>query len=372
MKVLHIVTFTSEDGAFGGPTRVAFAQAAALARRGHEVTVFAGSPKAEASDRMHEGFRLRTFPTVRLAARGGFATLWPRKLLAALNEEVRRTDIAHVHLARDLTTLPAALLLGARRVPYVTQSHGMVDASKNPLAKLLDAVAVRRALARSKAWLVLTEREGEDLREISSPQSEVRLKNGIMPFPDRPLADRSNTVLFLARLHKRKQPLTFVKMAKLLERELPEAHFLLIGPDEGEGPAVTAAIEDANMGPRLQWTGALSPSKTAAVMADARVYVLPSINEVFPMSMLESFAAGTPTVATSSLGIADDCLRHGAALITDGSPESLARAVVTAHREQVAESLRSGARRYLAAELDIDAVAGHLQDIYKVAARVAS
>ena len=372
MKILHVVTFESEDGAFGGPTRVAFAQAAALARLGHEVTVFAGSPKSEASDRMHEGFRLRTFPTIRLAARGGFATLWPRNLLGALIKQIRQTDIAHVHLARDLTTLPTALLLAARRVPYVTQSHGMIDGSTNPLAKLLDAVAVRTALAKSEAWLVLTEREGEDLREISSPHREVRLNNGIMPFADTPLAHRSNTVLFLARLHKRKRPLAFVEMAKLLDHELPDARFILVGPDEGEGPAVKAAIHEANMGHRLQWMGALAPSKTTAAMADARVYVLPSVNEVFPMSMLESFAAGTPTVATSSLGIADDCVRHGAALITDSSPEALARAVVRAHREDVAESLRSGARKYLAAELDIDAVARHLQDIYIDASGVAS
>ncbi len=103
-------------------------------------------------------------------------------------------------------------------------------------------------------------------------------------------------------------------------------------------------------------------------MASARVYVLPAINEVFPMTVLESFVAGTPVVTTSSLGIAPDCERFGAALVTDGTVEALAAAVLQVRTDQdVAESLRRGAATYLRDELDIRSVARELQDEYAYA-----
>lgn len=371
MRILHVVTHTSQDGAFGGPTRVAFAQAEALARRGHDVTLLASAPKLEAGTRTENGVRIRTFPVWRPIKRGGFATMWPHGMHGYLVRNARKFDVAHIHLARDLTTLPATIILGARHVPYVTQSHGMIDASANPLASLLDAVATRRALNTSKSWLVLTESESADLRKLAIPTSIMPIRNGIGMAPDTPLADRADVVLFLARLHERKRPLAFVAMAKLLDSQLPTTRFEIIGPDEGEGPAVAAAIAEANMGDRLVWSGALPPALTSSAMSNARVYVLPSINEVFPMSMLESFAAGTPTVATSSLGIAAQCERYGAAILTDGSAEDLAQAVLSARTDLgIAEALRTGGRSFVLQDLNIDSISEDLERAYVQAGMV--
>ncbi|MCJ1706807.1 glycosyltransferase [Microbacterium sp. VKM Ac-2923] len=365
MKIAHVVTFTSADGAFGGPTRVALGQAKALAKRGHEVTVYAGAPAGEAKDIRQDGYRLRTFPVVRVAPFGGFAALWPRGLRSALAANARSTDVAHIHLARDLATLPAALTLGRLGVPYVTQSHGMIDDSDKRSAALLDRLATRRALSRSASWLLLTDAEGTDLARMATPRRTTPIRNGIEETPLSSLADRSHTVLFLARLHKRKRPLAFVQMAQMLSERLPRARFLIVGPDEGEGPAVARAIESAGLGDRLEWVGAIPPAETMSAMSDARVYVLPAVNEVFPMSILEAFAAGTPVVTTSSLGIADECQRFGAAIITDGTAQQLADATLAAYTDiDRATALRAGAREYLRSELDVDDVASTLEHEY--------
>ncbi|MGU3357835.1 glycosyltransferase [Microbacterium sp. M4A5_1d] len=368
VKIAHVVTYSSSDGAFGGPTRVALAQAKALARRGHEVTVYAGTPRDEANNVVQDGYRLRTFPVRRLAPFGGFATLWPEGMQRALRRDLSDTDVAHIHLARDLVTLPAAMLSAKSGVPFVVQPHGMVDASDRLLAKLLDAVAMRRALRRARAWLVLTEREHSDLADLASAARVTRLVNGVEPTPPPPYDGRRDEVVFLARLHERKRPLAFVEMARVLADRLPTTTFRIIGPDEGEGGKVAAAIDAARMGDRLVWSGPLPPSETADALASARVYVLPSVNEVFPMSVLEAFIAGTPVVTTSSLGIADDCERYGAAMVTDGSVEALANAVHEVWGSPArSKELRDGARRYVEAELDIDAVAAVLEREYGLA-----
>ena len=368
MRIAHVVTYSSADGAFGGPTRVAFGQAKALAELGHEVTVFAGSPRDEAGDVQRDGFRVRTFPVHKVAPFGGFATLNPRGLSAAVRAQASELDVAHVHLARDLATLPAALTLRKAGVPYVTQTHGMIDRSRKRLASLLDRLATRRALTGAASWLLLTPEEKIDLAEVATPGRLRAIRNGVELREMTPLDERSDTVLFLARLHERKRPLAFVEMAERLAEDLPDTSFLLVGPDEGEGAAVTRAISASKLGNRLKWVGALPPDETASAMASARVYVLPAINEVFPMTVLESFVAGTPVVTTSSLGMAPDCERFGAALVTDGTVEALAAAVLQVRTDQdVAESLRRGAATYLRDELDIRSVARELQDEYAYA-----
>lgn len=368
MKIAHVVTFTSADGAFGGPTRVALGQAKALVELGHEVTVFAGTPAGEETDTQLDGFRLRTFPVRKLAPFGGFATLWPRGMRAALKSQAHEFDVAHIHLARDLATLPAALLFGRMGVPYVTQCHGMIDRSDKVLAGVLDRLATRRALAQSRSWLLLTAAEEKDLAAISVPQRLTPIRNGVEAREVTSLDGRADTVLFLARLQQRKRPVAFVQMAQLLASRLPQTSFILVGPDEGEGEAVTRAIQQAGLGERIRWVGAMPPSETLSAMADARVYVLPAVDEVFPMSILESFSAGTPVVTTSSLGIAADCERHGAALITDGSPDQLAEATYRAHQNrETADALRGGALAYIRSELDVRAVARDLVSEYRVA-----
>ncbi len=314
--------------AFGGPTRVAFGQAKALAERGHDVTVFAGSPPSEAGETLRDGFRIRTFPIQRVAPFGGFATLRPRGMHAALTAQANELDVAHVHLARDLATLPAALALRKLGVPYVTQTHGMIDRSDKRLAAILDRLATGRcARRRPRVGYCSPQRKRRNLpTSHSGPYARGAKRRGTAG--DDSLDQRNDTVLFLARLHERKRPIAFVEMAKRLADDLPHTQFLLIGPDEGEGAAVARAISTSGLGDRLRWAGALSPDETASAMQSARVYVLPAVNEVFPMTILESFVAGTPVVTTSSLGIAPECERFGAALITDGTTEQLAAAVL--------------------------------------------
>lgn len=360
-----MVTYISPDGAFGGPVRVALGQAAELAARGHQVTVYAGSPPSLAASTLEGGFTLRTFPARRIAPFGGFAALAAPTLRRALDRDLSDIDVVHVHMARDLVTIPAALKVRARQIPYVLQPHGMIDASSNPIAGPLDALATRRLLRDAQAVLTLTEQESKDILGIERRARVTPIRNGIH-FDHQPSYEgRDSTVLFLARLASRKRPVAFVEMAIQLRELLPDTRFVLAGPDEGEGPAVVAAIASSGMADRIEWIGPVEPSATDALIASARAFVLPSFNEIFPMSLLEAFRAGTPVVTTSSLGIADAAAGYSAAIITNGSASELAQGVLEVMTDDtVPSTLRAGAERYLRAELGISAVVADLEGVY--------
>ncbi|MCX5375753.1 glycosyltransferase [Streptomyces sp. NBC_00091] len=75
---------------------------------------------------------------------------------------------------------------------------------------------------------------------------------------------------------------------------------------EGELPAVRARITALGLADRFTVPGALSSTEVRTELRRAHVYVLPSVDEPFPMSVLEALAVGVPPVVTHSNGLARD------------------------------------------------------------------
>lgn len=350
MRVLQVVTLISEDGAYGGPARVAANQADALKSRGHEVTVVAGGSPFTA-------FNVIPF--------SGFAGLSAPGMLWWLLRRARGFDVVHVHLARDLVTLPAAALCRLLGVRVVVQTHGMIDPSDRLLSRPLDAMLTRPALRSAAAVFHLTGRERSDLMAVAGDSLALtRLTNGVPSLPQRVDSGRPE-VLFLARLHPRKRADLFVDMAEVVVHEHPSVQFTLVGPDEGAGEAISQRT-----GPRIRWEGALAPGLTAQRMRQASVYVLPSMDEPYPMSVLEAMAVGLPVIVTDSCGLAPDIERIGCGVVcATGDLNALTDAVRSMLADETLR-LEMGARGRAAAreEFGTAAVAEVLEQHYGVGA----
>lgn len=333
MRILQIVTAISPANVYGGPTTVAVNQCRALADAGHDVLLAAvGLGFEGAFPDSWEGVPVRLFPGHRVLPGAGFAGLAGPALHRWLNRHVHEADVVHVHLARDLVSLPAARIAQRAGVPVHAMTHGMIDASDNPLAAPLDRALTARVLGDCARVFHLTGRERDDLRSLFGPGLRLEeLHNGVLVPPDEPghRADGPLTVLYLARVQERKRPGAFVETAERLAGEFPDARFVMIGPDEGIGERVRAQIAATGLGERLVWRGPATHEEGARAMAGADVYVLPSVDEPYPMSVLEAMAQGLPVVLTDSCGLAPAVAEHGAGIVTDASTDQVADAVRT-------------------------------------------
>ncbi|WP_448809162.1 glycosyltransferase [Agromyces bauzanensis] len=329
MRIAHIVTLLSPDGAYGGPVRVAVNQLRALADMGHEVTLFATHRGFDSPPTEIDGVPVVAFPTRTVVPGLGFAGLGSPALTREIRRRAVEFDVVHVHLARDLVTLPAARAAQRSGTPVFLQTHGMIDESSNPLAAPLDAMLTRPVLRAASAVFFLTDRERADLIHVGAPESALTaLVNGV---PHSALAaDVESTpldVLFLARLHQRKRPLEFVRAAIELAPEFPDVTFSLVGPDEGEAGAVVRLISDSGFADRIRWEGSLAPERTLERMSRSALYVLPSIDEPFPMSVLEAASLGLPVIVTDSCGLAPAIATAGAGIIVETSVGALVPAM---------------------------------------------
>ncbi|MDO5683257.1 MAG: glycosyltransferase [Propionibacteriaceae bacterium] len=330
MRILHVATLFSPDGAYGGPTRVANNLAAELGRRGHQV-LLAGA--ARGFDRMPAelgGVPARLAPARQVLPGIGYAGLAAPGLLPMLRGLTPAPDVVHVHLARDLVTLPAAQWALRRGLPLVVQTHGMIDASDRLLAKPLDLAWTIPVLRGAEKVYCLTPSEVEDIHHVAG--SGVRtavLPNGI-PDPIAGVTPQQRAgVVYIGRLHERKRPMMFVQMAQQAIADGLSVDFDLFGPDEGEGDAVREALRADDGGGRIRWSGALAPENVPQRLATAAVLVNTTDNERFGMSVIEAMAAGCVVIVGESCGLATILDQHDAGIVV---PESTA-AYVAALKE---------------------------------------
>lgn len=385
-RVAHVVTLVSDGGAYGGPVSVATAQLGELAARGRRVRLLGLWHGATPPPARWDGVPLDARRARTLVPGTGFLGLFAPGLLPALWRGVGRADVVHVHAGRDLVSLAALAVTALRRRPLVVQTHGMVQPRRGPVARVFDAVYVP-LLRRAGVALVLTEDERAALADVLGPGGPrlERLNNGVpkSPGPAREQPGRAHAhqtrtadgtpgtpapreVLFLARLHGVKRPGAFVEAAARVAATLPAVRFTMYGADEGELPRVRSLVAEHGLDGTLRYGGPLGHAEAVDRIAAADVYVLPSRSDVFPMSLLEALAAGTPSVCTEGCGIAEELRERGASVVSDGTPEALADGIRVLLTDSARARAVTEAGRRAADELySIAAVVDRLEEFYE-------
>jgi glycosyltransferase involved in cell wall biosynthesis len=110
--------------------------------------------------------------------------------------------------------------------------------------------------------------------------------------------------------------------------------------------------------------GAVEHDRVLDFMLDCDVYVLPSVDEPFPIALLEALAAGVPSVCTTGCGLANELRRYGAAIVADPAPQSLASAIAEALAPDRTEVLSRRSRETVQRHFSTGALLAHLVDIY--------
>lgn len=379
MKILHVVTLHTPDHAFGGPTRVAFNLSRVQRAAGDDARVMAlgdGFVGGELPSRV-EGVPVHLFQARHLLPMFEVSGITSATLLRTARRMMRGADLVHVHLMRDLVTLPAALLALVSRTPLVVQTHGMIDPTEKKVAQLTDLLGVRKVLREADAVLHLTEMERVDVNDVAAPvplTRTVRLVNGVRPQERKSARDpgRPPTVLFLARIQERKRPEDFVSaMPHVLARH-PDARFVLAGPDTGALAGTLALARKLGVADSLDHVGPLEHDQVLAADREADVYVLPAIEEPFPVSVLEAMSVGTPVVITRTCGQAPDVAGAGAGRVIDsrvGEDAANARKVADAILEllepEAAERAGKAAWELVNEQFTIEAVTATLRRTYE-------
>ena len=266
---------------------------------GAEVPVFALEDRHSADDRARFGASPVMVCPVRGPAAIGYAPALIGELLAA------DLDCLHQH---GIWMYPSrAGLVWARRSrrPYIVSPHGMLDpwiTARGRWKKALARVGYERAAWR-EAWALhaLTASEAADIGRESGRNDSVVIPNPAPPLGPGEPTPRPPHVAYLGRIHPKKNVLALV--AAWSRAKLPEGARLTIA---GWGaPEDVAALEAAVAGApaSVAFVGPLFGDAKENLLAGARFMILPSHSEGLPVAVLESWAAGTPTIMTEECNL---------------------------------------------------------------------
>jgi glycosyltransferase involved in cell wall biosynthesis len=154
------------------------------------------------------------------------------------------------------------------------------------------------------------------------------------------LAADTRFILFAGRLHPQKDPLLLVKaFAKLSLNSELKLHLLIAGAGELESE-INLEIAQLGLKDKVTMLGAVPQAKLARLHRISSVFVLSSVYEGFPLTVLEALSSGTPVVTTNS-GETPRFLSADSGIVCEArTPEAIADALaqILHHRDQYPSS----------------------------------
>ena len=290
----------------GGGSVVAAALNEQLARDGHGVRVITSMMKGLASDETVAGVAVHRSACLRsnrhyTTTAELLTTLLPAYRRAVEMIEQQRPDIIHAHFAVP-SGVVAYFLWRRYRIPYVLTTHGSDIPGYNPdrfeLIHRLIRPMWRRIVQHAAAITSPSKYLGNLLqRSASLPVSIV--PNGYEPPLVRGSHAKRNLVLVVARLFPRKGVQHFIEAVSGLSEDW-EYVVAGDGPFMAELKARAAELKSP-----VRFAGFIDKASLREMYLQARIFVFPSIQENFPMVLLEAMDAGCAVITTDAEGCAE-------------------------------------------------------------------
>jgi glycosyltransferase involved in cell wall biosynthesis len=295
---------------------------------------------------------------------------------ARLTRHIMRRHIQIVHAynfyGNVFATPPARLVAPVviasirDRAPYLTRMQKRVQRYACQFADciLVNADAVKDWLIGDgyDASKIAVIRNGVDLARFDNLPSQVNLRRELGMSDDTPL------VGVVSRLTRLKGLEHFLEAAAIVRSRIPAVRFLVVGETSPMDRDYLGELQEyavrCGVAGHVTFTGIRSD--VPAVLASFTVSVMPSLNEALSNVVLESMAAGAPTVATR-VGGTPEAVVDGVTGILVPPADSAALADAIIHllgNPQLAAQLGYAARARIADHFSVRRMVSATEDLY--------
>jgi glycosyltransferase involved in cell wall biosynthesis len=177
------------------------------------------------------------------------------------------------------------------------------------------------SFCRSQCMLFVPHEVWPRLEVVRCGVDERFLEAPPTPVPDSP------TIVCVARLAEEKAHLLLLEAAARVLSAGTALRLVLVG-DGPLRPVLERRVAELGLGGLVQVTGLVGPDEVRRHVAAARAFVLASLTEGLPVSIMEALAVGRPVIATN-VGAIAELVRPGETgwLVTAGSAEALSDAM---------------------------------------------
>jgi len=381
LKVLHVIPSISPRR--GGPSQAAIEMVNALRLRQVDASIVTTNDDCESL--------LTDLPIGGWTSYGGVPVLaFPRwnPPIGVLKEYIfsshlnrwlpgnlRNFDIIHVHALFSYPSTVAMMHARRARIPYLLRTIGQLSpwslAQSKLRKQLMLKLVERRNLDTASLLHFTTTRERDEcFAAFGQSFPSLVLPLGVrLPslFPATKSKRDGLRLLFLSRLHPKKQLEVLLKGLALFQSDFPQAIWQLDIAGAGE-PAYLASLQklavQLNLSQRCRWLGHVQGDAKISLLQQADWFLLPSAAENFGIAVVEALAAGTPVIVSPQVAVAELIVAAGAGLVCPSDPASICKILLT-HYQGPTSAMRMAARSLAESTFSWGSVADQLESHYR-------
>jgi glycosyltransferase involved in cell wall biosynthesis len=292
-----------------------------------------------------------------------------------LPNNIRNFDIIHVHALFCFPSTVAMMHARRARIPYLLRTIGQLSpwslAQSKLRKQLMLKLVEKRNLDAASLLHFTTHRErdecftafGQSFPSLVLPLG-VRLPSLLPEVKSKKVGLR---LLFLSRLHPKKQLEVLLKALALFQSDYPQGIWQLDIAGSGE-PAYIASLQklagQLNVSHRCRWLGHVQGDAKTSLLQQADWFLLPSAAENFGIAVVEAMAAGTPVIVSPQVAVADLIVGAGAGLVCPSDPAALCK-VLLKHSQGPSSAMRMAARSLAETTFSWSSVAHQLEFSYR-------
>jgi glycosyltransferase involved in cell wall biosynthesis len=250
-----------------------------------------------------------------------------------INAHVRRADIVHVHTLWSPLNVAARYACRKHDKPYVLMPHGMLDPYSLSLKALKKSIYLKFFEGPNMACaqrMIYTTAEEERLATLAA----LRLPRGaIVPLGARassnsisdlrhqflekyPQVEGKRTLLFLGRVHHKKGLDRILNCLQRVRQTIPNVLLIVAGTGEPKYQEhIRQLVSSLALDDHVVFTGHLDGELKWASFAAAELFLLPSRQENFAITVAEAMQMGVPVVITDKVNTWPYVEEAGAGLV---------------------------------------------------------
>ena len=379
MKILQVTPSLSPLHG-GGVVEFVSQLSRTLGQRGHEVVIYTSDFELD-QEYVNSLLGVKVYPFHSWSSLARFhitpGILWRAK------KELKGFDVMHVHGRWSFQNIVVHHYAQQYGIPYVLTAYGFGPGIgiKLGLKRLYDIFLGNRFVRDASRVIAENELElkqykGKLMKNIIKGKIEiVPLAVDLSAFSQLPMRgtfrrkygidDNQRVVLYLGRINAIKGIDLLVRSFAGLPKELGDAKLVIVGPDDGYLATLRGVISGLGVADRTLFTGSLYGSDKLAAYVDADVYVLASIYDALPLTVLEACACGIPVIITDTVGLAtwiDG--RAGYVVSRDEGQLRHALATILADKK-VRQQLGRGGRKLIDEQFSLQRIAEQIESIYE-------
>jgi len=297
MKILRVVS-DLYPVVVGGLGLHAHEMSKQQAKLGNEVTVYTSNTDGRSVKEFKDSYSIIRFKSTLKIGGNSFMPMLFFKLFRKKND----FDIIHAHSHLFFSTNLCALLRRLGSPPLVITNHGLISQTVPMWVHKIYIPTIAKWTFKSADKIICyTENEKSFLVHLGIDSDKiVFIHNGTDTdiFSPCKKEKNNNQILWIGRFTPGKGVKYLINAFNILVKKYPDFKLLMIG----NGPLknnIKQKIQDLNLGKNIILKEFVPNSKLPAIYCDSDVFVLSSLNEGVPRTVLEAMSCGVPIVCTN-------------------------------------------------------------------------